>query len=29
MPWWTAVEGPFVITTGVVLLALVRFVPKR
>jgi hypothetical protein len=27
--WWTAVEGPFIVTTGVLLLALVRGVPKR
>ena len=27
--WWTAVEGPFVIVAGIVLLALVRGVPRR
>jgi hypothetical protein len=26
--WWTGVEGPFVVVTGVVLLVLVRFVPQ-
>jgi hypothetical protein len=27
--WWTWVESPFIVVTGVVLLVLVRFVPKR
>jgi hypothetical protein len=27
--WWTAVEGPFIVGTGVVLLALVRGVPRQ
>jgi hypothetical protein len=27
-PWWTAVESPFVIGTGVLILALVRWVPR-
>jgi hypothetical protein len=27
--WWTGVESPFIALTGVVLLVLVRFVPKR
>jgi hypothetical protein len=27
--WWTAAEGPFVILTGIVVLILVRAVPRR
>lgn len=27
--WWTAVESPFVIVAGIVLLVLVRAVPRR
>lgn len=27
--WWTAAEGPFVVVTGVVILTLVRGVPRR
>jgi hypothetical protein len=28
-PWWTALEAPFVIGTGILLLVLVRWVPRE
>jgi hypothetical protein len=28
-PWWTAVESPFVIATGILILVLVRWVPRE